>query len=225
MQTNPSLNFSRKILRSSLRLFFNLLYHQFAWAYDSVARVVSTGLWGEWVNTATNYLGGPRILELGYGPGHLQSHLASNSQLQSFGVDESRQMGIIAVRRLAGLCLPARLVIGDARKLPYPTAYFNQVVATFPSEYIFNPATLSEIRRVLTNEGTVIVLFQALITGKQISHKAASWLFRFTGQTIEQVQKNRRLALGPFQKAGFNADLQYLGVKNSTLVYIIAKIP
>ncbi len=63
-----------RLLQSLLRFFFSLLYHQFAWTYDLVSATVSLGHWQEWVRASLPYLHG-RTLEIGYGPGHLQTYL------------------------------------------------------------------------------------------------------------------------------------------------------
>jgi len=78
--------------------FFNLLYHPFAWTYDLVAAIVSLGRWQDWLMQAMPYLSG-RVLEIGFGPGHLQVAL-NEAGMQAFGLDESRQMGRQARRRL-----------------------------------------------------------------------------------------------------------------------------
>ena len=60
-----------RLIFSLLRPVYYLLYHHFAWTYDLVADIVSLGQWKDWVRTALPYLDGC-VLELGYGPGHLQ---------------------------------------------------------------------------------------------------------------------------------------------------------
>ena len=56
-----------------LRTFFKLLYHQFSWTYDWVASIVSLGEWQNWVSSVLPYIIGPNVLEIGFGPGHLQA--------------------------------------------------------------------------------------------------------------------------------------------------------
>jgi ubiquinone/menaquinone biosynthesis C-methylase UbiE len=120
------------LLPSFLRLLFRLLYHQFAWAYDLVAATVSLGRWKGWVLSALPYLEG-RVLEIGFGPGHLQVALHENKK-RTFGLDESRQMSRQAGRRLRRKGLRADLVRARARRIPFPEASFETVVSTFPSE-------------------------------------------------------------------------------------------
>jgi ubiquinone/menaquinone biosynthesis C-methylase UbiE len=187
-----------RFLSAFLRTFFDLLYHQFAWSYDLVAAVVSLGMWKDWVLSIVPEVGTGRALELGQGPGHLQAAL-SQSGTPVIGLDESKQMGRLAKRRLRRLGLPSQLVNGDAQTLPFPNASFQQVIATFPSEYIANPETLKEIYRVLQPEGNLLVLPVAWITGRGRLHRAAAWLFRVTGQAGEWDDRYTQ----PLRKAGF----------------------
>jgi len=56
------------------------------------------------------------------------------------------------------------------------------VAATFPSEYIFEPQTLAEIRRVLRPGGKLVIIPSAWITGQGWLEQLAAELFRVTGQ-------------------------------------------
>ena len=165
-----------------LRIFFHLLYHPFAWSYDLVAWTVSLGRWKDWVKSVVPFIEGTRVLELGHGPGHLQ-RILRDLNLLTVGLDESRQMGNLAKKRLvqSGYTQPG-LVRGLAQSLPFPAEKFETVIATFPSEYIFEHGTLLEVRRTLTNGGRLIVLPVAWITGQGTLDRFLAWLFRFTGQ-------------------------------------------
>jgi ubiquinone/menaquinone biosynthesis C-methylase UbiE len=132
----------KRWLAAFLRLFFRLLYHEFAWSYDLVAWLVSLGRWKRWVFTSLPYLTGPSILELGHGPGHLQAALAGKG-LSVAGVDASRQMTRQAYRRLQREKYQPRLARAKAPALPFAAHSFDQVVATFPTEYILQPGSLA----------------------------------------------------------------------------------
>ena len=47
---------------------------------------------------------------------------------------------------------------GSAQHLPFDAASFDTVVSTFPSEYIYDPATIAEVERVLRSGGRLIVI-------------------------------------------------------------------
>ena len=75
-------------LRRIRRLFFNHLYHGLAWSYDFVAAVVSLGHWNRGLKLPYRSLRGPRVLELGHGPGHLQTRLSMDETIVAVGLDE-----------------------------------------------------------------------------------------------------------------------------------------
>jgi ubiquinone/menaquinone biosynthesis C-methylase UbiE len=64
----------------------------------------------------------------------------------------------IARRRLRRAGRPARLAQGRAQQIPFAAASFDTVLATFPAEYIADPRTHAEIRRVLAPGGRVVIL-------------------------------------------------------------------
>lgn len=170
------------ILLRVLRRVFHLLYHQFAWSYDLVAAAVSAGLWQTWVRSVIPHLGDAlRILEVGHGPGHLQSALQDAGRFP-VGVDLSPQMGRIAQRRLARAGRPLKLVRADARRLPFAAGSFDALVATFPAEYIVEPAAWISFSRLLAPSGRIVVLVGALPGGRRPLELASRILFRLTGQ-------------------------------------------
>lgn len=212
------------LLARLLRIFFHLLYHPFAWTYDLVAWVVSFGRWKDWVRSVTPFIEGARILELGHGPGHLQRFLLDLGLLP-FGLDESPQMSRLAHARLrqSGYT-QTRLARGRSQAIPYASGSFDTLVSTFPSEYIFDPRTLLEARRILNNGGRLIVLPVAWITGKNALDRFLSWLFKVTGQApsdaLEVVEK--RLAQ-PFEKAEFRVEIRQVEARSSLLLFVVAR--
>jgi ubiquinone/menaquinone biosynthesis C-methylase UbiE len=188
------------LMQSLLRFFFHLLYHSFAWTYDFVASAVSLGRWRSWVLQALPFLSG-RVLEIGFGPGHLQVAL-NQAGLAAFGLDESRQMSRQAGRRLRRQAYPVQITQGYAQNLPFPDRSFDSVAATFPSEYIFEIHTLAEIRRVLRPGGRLVIVPSAWITGKGPLDRLAAGLFAVTGQAgvLELLLPGlkRRIAAGRF---------------------------
>lgn len=194
----------QKTLAPLTRLFFKLLYHQFAWTYDLVAAFVSFGRWQDWVRTLVPELNGPIILELGHGSGHLQKTLSSNKGLQVYGLDRSRQMGQLAKRRLINSGVFPKLVNANAMHLPFPPDSFNQVVATFPTEYIVSPNTISEVKRVLQRKGELFILPSARLTGNSCLHRFIDWLYLITGQSGEQIEQLSVHGKKQFNQAGFS---------------------
>ena len=211
------------LLRSLSRWFFRHFYREFAWTYDFVASLVSIGRWDDWIQTVIPFISGERILEIGHGPGHLQNQLINIKQVV-VGLDESSQMGRIAKRNLwkAGQSR-IKLTRGRGESLPFEVNYFNTVVSTFPTEYIFDINTLKEIHRVLQEDGRFIVLPAAWIVGQKFLDRIAAWLFRITGQVPDFPHTIISQRLKPsFEEAGFNPIFQTIEIKSSVVLIINA---
>ncbi len=204
-----------EILTAGLRSLYNLLYHQFAWSYDIVAAAVSLGRWQSWVNECLPYLNGPRILEIGYGPGHLQAEMDSRG-LQVFGVDASPEMAHIAQKRLLRKGINSRAIIGYAQYMPYSSGVFDQVVATFPSEYIADPQALSDIYRILKPGGMLLIIPFAWLTGKHWYERALSGLLNVPHRSSDW--ENRFIQ--PFIDAGFTCSLTEINLNSSAILII-----
>ena len=212
-----------KILTRVLRLFFRLLYHEFSWSYDWVAWVVSIGRWKDWVLSTLPYLTGPEVLEVGHGPGHLQAALLRNG-VHAFGLDESPQMGLRAYQRLRRQGLSCCLVNGYAQSMPFPAQAFSQVVATFPSEYIFDEDVAAEIYRVLMPGGAAVILPSAIITGSSLFDRLAALLFRLTAQAPSQLDKAFISQLtAPFHQQGFEVEAITPSISSSRLLILLAR--
>ncbi len=216
---------TQKILSAILKVFFNLLYHQFAWLYDAVAWVVSNGRWQSWVLSALPYLSGERILEVGHGPGHLQLALNIKGK-KAFALDESWQMNYLARRRLVGKGFAPKIINGYAQFIPFPDNAFHQVVATFPSEFIFKPPTLSEIWRILTPAGTLVVIPAAVILGNGWFDRCLIWLNRASRQAPPSLDDALLQELStPFRRAGFSTTISTLTINDSQVALILAQKP
>jgi len=75
-------------------------------------------------------------------------------------VEHSPQM-VAAARdtlRKRHLGQDATVMQGSAQGLPFSDATFDTVVSTFPSEYIYDPDTISEIARILRPGGRLLVI-------------------------------------------------------------------
>lgn len=210
-----------RFLSASLRLFFYYFYHQFAWTYDFVAALVSIGRWDLWIQAAVPFLTGRDVLEVGFGPGHLQAILAASGR-KITGLDESRQMVRLARNRLKSSGLsPSRLIRGRTQGLPFDEKVFDTVVSTFPSEYIFEPETLREIHRVLRDDGRLVIVPAASIIGKDLTDRLAAWIFHVTHQAPASVGEAFSSRLEQrLRDAGFTARYHTVEVRSS-LVFIV----
>ncbi len=204
-----------KLIQRFMRFFFHLLYHPFAFAYDLVAATVSFGNWKDWVYSILPFIKETRTLELGHGPGHLQRLLLDRG-LVAVAIDESAQMGRIAKRRLGNSQKLSRAL---AQQLPFAKKSFDIIIATFPTEYIFNAQTLSEVKRCLSDRGRLIVLPVAFPKSRFLK-----WLYKITGESpsaLTEALKSK--SLQPFLDAGFHAEVKIVEVKSSTLLIIVAQ--
>jgi ubiquinone/menaquinone biosynthesis C-methylase UbiE len=207
-----------------LAFFFHHLYHAFAWIYDFIAEVVSIGRWKSWVFATLPFLAGPRVLEIGFGPGHLQIGMRQKG-LTAFGLDESRQMGSMALAQIKSSGLPAALSRGYAQFLPFSADCFDESVATFPSEYIYDPQTLAEVYRVLKPGGKFIVAPMAWIQGNNLWERLAAWVFHITRQSVDLTETAEDRIKEHFTAAGFRVNLYLVELLQSTVLVIVAKKP
>ncbi len=206
-------------MRTLLQVFFRLLYHPFAFAYDLVAAIVSFGRWQEWILEVVPFVHGTLTLELGHGPGHLHRFLLRRG-LTAVAMDESAPMSRLARRRLSKLHVaPFHLVRGLAQTLPFRDGAFETVIATFPAEYITDSRTLSEVRRCLSDGGRFIVLPAALPRNKFLA-----WLFRVTGQApSDAVRVIREKLQEPLLQSEFDAKIHLLERSSGTLIVVLAE--
>jgi ubiquinone/menaquinone biosynthesis C-methylase UbiE len=166
------------------------------------------------------YLWGPRTLEIGFGTGHLQVGL-HQKRLTVFGLDESAQMAKIAFRRIKARGLHPCLARGFAQNLPYADESFHQVVMTFPAEFILNPQTIDEIRRVLVKGGAALIVPFAWITGRNPLQRILAWLFRITGEAPEWDEKY----LEPLRHMGFEISWKMIEFAASKVLLVQLEKP
>ncbi len=222
-------------MHTLMRFVFHLLYHPFAFAYDLVAATISLGKWKDWVLSVVPFIEGTHVLEIGHGPGHLQRALLSRG-LVAVGIDESAPMGHLAKRNLTRFIdrnpisasrqnayAQINLARGVGQYLPYSDQTFDSVVATFPSEYIFQPNTVAEASRVLKPDGRFIILPGATLLGRGMLERVMAALFRITGQTTPDVSEILQERTNkPFAQAGFHVQIHELELQSSLVFIIVA---
>lgn len=175
-----------KVWYRFVRFGFRLLYNEFAFTYDWVSWFVSMGAWRCWVRSSLKHLGvapdkEALVLEIAHGTGNLQVDL-QKAGYRAIGVDLSPQMGRIAQRKLRTAQLEAHLARVKVQQLPFPDHLFSAVVSTFPSDFIMNAETLSEVHRVLKPNGHFVIVPNATFTSRGLITKMLDFLYRITGQ-------------------------------------------
>ena len=136
------------------------------------------------------YLHG-QVLEFGCGTGALQLAMAEHLAGMSIGLDASAQMLGIARRRLDRAGRPIRLLRAVAQALPFPPASFDSIVATFPSQYIADPTTLAEARRVLQPGGSLVVVLAAAFDRQGLYERMVALAYWLTLQRSPQAEPER----------------------------------
>jgi len=91
-------------------------------------------------------------------------------------------MALIAGRKLRSGKHAGRLNRARAQKLPFPSNYFDNVVATFPSDYMLQDQTLAEIYRVLRSGGRLVIVAEGELRGPWPIRPMIDWLYRITDQ-------------------------------------------
>jgi ubiquinone/menaquinone biosynthesis C-methylase UbiE len=160
-----------------------------AWSYDLVAWSVSFGQWAAWRRMALQFVRPGPLLELAYGTGGLFVDMLQAGE-QPYGIDLSPYMARLAARRIQRQGTPIRISQSSAQRLPFPTSTFANAVATFPTNYIFEDATLAEVRRVLRSPletegragGRLIIVAEGKLRGPWPVRPFIDWLYRITDQ-------------------------------------------
>ena len=178
------------------------------------------GQWRKWQSAAAPSSQIGDLLELGSGPGHLLADL-SRSGYRSVGLESSSQMVRRAQRNLVRRGINPMLTQGRAQALPFRSNHFSDIIATFPSEYILDPATLMEAFRVLQPGGELVIVGLAQITGDSLADRFASWLYRFTGQSGDPREEWKI----PFQEAGFSPRFEIVEQERARVLRVVGSKP
>lgn len=209
-----------------IRWAFDRFYREFAWTYDGVAAAVSRGHWAMWRRAALPYLRGS-VLELGCGTGGLHQTLAAGS-LPLVGLDSSAQMLALTRRRLRRAALPFRLVRATAQALPFPSASFDTIIATFPSEYIVDPATIADMWRVLRPDGRVVIVLAAVFERLGLYERAvalAYWLAGLSTPVAAADDPPRSVVGERLAQVGFAIEERWESAPESRVHLILAHKP
>jgi len=141
--------------------------------------------------------------------------------LRIIGIDLSESMGKMAYRRICDAGYEPSLTRGSAFSLPYKSASFNQLISTFPSEYILNKSTVDEAYRTLVPGGVFVIMPVVWIIGHNLLERFVGFIYSITGQSPEW-NDSYTLTL---TQAGFRIDCEERIVKSGRLLIIYARKP
>lgn len=147
---------------SVLRFLFGLLYRNRT-LYWLASTIPFAGQWRVWQRLVIPRLVGADVLEVGCGTGTLLADMVEQGY-RCAAIDQSPAMLSATRDELRHRRLPLEdtpVVQASAQRLPFADAAFDSVVSTFPTDYIYDPATLGEIRRVLRPHGRLIIVVGA----------------------------------------------------------------
>ena len=143
---------------------FELLYRNRV-LYWLASTLPFAGQWRVWQRLTLERLRGVDTLEVGCGIGTLLADM-TQAGYHCQAIDRSPQMVAATRRELRrrGLGSDAATVRqASVQALPFADAAFDNVVSTFPTDYIADPQALRELRRVLRPDGRLIVVLGATL--------------------------------------------------------------
>jgi ubiquinone/menaquinone biosynthesis C-methylase UbiE len=137
---------------------FETLYKN-RYLYRFASTVPFAGQWRVWQRQVIPRITGHDVLELGCGLGDLLLDMIE-AGYNCRAVEHSPQMAAAARDALQRRNVGEKNWVcpGSAQHLPFNASSFDTVVSTFPSEYIYDPATIAEVERVLRPGGRLIVI-------------------------------------------------------------------
>jgi ubiquinone/menaquinone biosynthesis C-methylase UbiE len=199
---------------------FHRLYNELAWTYDWVSWVVSLGDWRNWQRAALPFLTGQTVLEIAHGPGHLLVELHA-AAYQVTGLDLSPAMGRLAQKNMRRASVNLPLVRGNVQVLPFASEQFDNVLSTFPAEFMAERATLQEVWRVLRPRGQFVIVPEGHLTGRGPLFWLVELLWRVTlrGKPDEQMWQP---FIARLEQAGFSVAIHPIQLRTSGTTVIVA---
>jgi ubiquinone/menaquinone biosynthesis C-methylase UbiE len=137
---------------------FETLYKN-RYLYRVASTIPFAGQWRIWQRLVIPRIYGKDVLELGCGLGDLQADMLE-AGYTCHAIEHSPEMvsAARATLKKRKIGTGVQIMQGSAQHLPFDAETFDTVVSTFPSEYIYDSATISEVDRVLRPGGRMIVI-------------------------------------------------------------------
>jgi len=150
---------------SDKRAAVESMFDSIAWRYDFLNHFLSLGIDKLWrrkaIKIISQHFRNPRILDVATGTGDLAIASLKLNPLSVTGIDISKKMLEIGLEKIEkrGLTKTVTLLEGDCENMPFADASFDVAMVAFGVRNFSDPIKgLSEMRRVLKNNGLVMVL-------------------------------------------------------------------
>ena len=149
------------MLDSWRQQLFQLLYNN-RYLYWLASTIPFAGQWRIWQRLVLSRMRGNSVLEIGCGLGDLLAD-AIEAGYDCYAIEQSEEMVDAARYTLQQHHLGRSecIIQGVSQKLPFPDCSFDNIISIFPNEYIYDPKTISEIKRVLCPKGRLIIVLGA----------------------------------------------------------------
>lgn len=209
----------RHFWRACLRFAFYYFYNTFAFTYDFVSALVSRGRWRAWTRAAIPYIAGKRVLEMPCGTGNLLLDLSA-AGFAPIGVDLSASMLSISRGKLRRANIDAPILRARAQALPFATGAFDSITMTFPPSFVYDPAALAELHRVLRDDGRLIWVDAGRLL-------PLNWWSRLLDTALDAVSANAApfdaFASTALGNAGFKTRVETVADEFSRVLIVIAE--
>ena len=141
------------------------MFDSIAWRYDFLNHFLSFGIDRIWRRRAIRIISrqykNPEILDVATGTGDLAIAAMKINPLKITGIDISQNMLEIGREKIGkkGLSGKIELMQGDSENIPFGNDLFDVAMVAFGVRNFADPLKgLKEMRRVIRNEGMIVVL-------------------------------------------------------------------
>lgn len=196
------------------RIAFATLYGRGARLYDRFTDWLFLGEWRRWQETVLPLVPPTGlVVELGAGTGRL-AEMAILPERRWLAIEPSASMvAVIGHRRRRGV----RGVRATAAAVPLPDGVANAVVATFPTRYVLEPAAAAEMRRILAQDGRVVVVLDGTLAPhgprRRLRRRALGLFYASAGEGKSM----------PFRVAGFEGETRAIRTAHGTATVYVGR--
>jgi ubiquinone/menaquinone biosynthesis C-methylase UbiE len=133
------------------------LYSQWIKYYDGF--IFFFPLWKKWIRSVLPFIKGTKLLEISFGTGFLMTDYAKNPNYEISALDYNKDMVQLAINKMKKLQREAEIIQGNVESMPYEDNSFDTIINTMAyTGYPDGRKALSEIKRVLKNDGVFLLL-------------------------------------------------------------------